>query len=192
MNERPLDAPVLQQLRHQIDGVALADAAEVQPHAIPCRADRGVVGIQFERRQPGADGDVERAARQFVHMARDEQALHRRRSEACGLARRQMVDPRDVAVGAEAAQLPLEAIHEVEGRLRRLRRIPLVGMHGVHLEDGGHRLVRKTADVAELARSRDPESAVDVRPTCAHEGSGPERESPAPRSTATIPRGSCD
>ena len=147
MDERPLDPPVLEQLRHQIDGVALADAAKVHAHAIPCRADRGVFGIQFERRQPGADRDVERAAGQFVHMARDEEALHRRRSDACALARRQMVDPRDVAVGAEAAQLALEAIHEIEGRLRRLCRVLLVGVHGVHLEDGGHRLVRKTPDV---------------------------------------------
>ena len=57
------------------------------------------------------------------------------------LARRQVVDPRDVAVGAEAAQLSFEAVHELEGRLRRLRRVPSIGMHGVHLEDGRHRLV---------------------------------------------------
>ena len=86
-----------------------------------------------------------------------------------------MIDPRDVAVWAKAAQLALEPVHEVEGGLRRLRRVPLIGMHGVHLEDGRHRLVREAPYVNELARSRDPEPAVEVRLTGTHEESGPER-----------------
>ena len=63
----------------------------------------------------------------------------------------------------EAAQLALEAVREIEGGLRRLRRVPFIGVHGVHLEDGGHRLVREAPHVAQLARSLDPEPAVDVR-----------------------------
>ena len=69
---------------------------------------------------------------------------------------------RDIAVGQEAAQLELEPIHEIEGRLRRLRRVPLDRVHGVHLEHGGHRLVREAPDVGETARLLDAESAVEV------------------------------
>ena len=45
VHERSLEAPVLEQLRHQIDRVALADAAEIDLHAASCsrarRARRG-------------------------------------------------------------------------------------------------------------------------------------------------------
>ena len=87
---------------------------------------------------------------------------------AGALAPRQVIDPRDVAVGPEAAQLALEAIPEIEGGLRRLRRVLLVGVYGVHLEDGGHCLVREAAYVPELARPRDSEPAVEVRLTGTH------------------------
>ena len=86
-----------------------------------------------------------------------------------------MVDPRDVAVGPKAAQLALEAVHEVEGGLRRLRSVPLVGVRRVHLEHGVHRFVRETPYVAEFAWSRNPEPAVEIRATGTHEESGPER-----------------
>ena len=51
---------------------------------------------------------------------------------------------------------------EIEGSLRRLCGVPLIGVHGVHLEDGGHRLVREAPHVAELARRLDREPAVRV------------------------------
>ena len=117
VDERALEPPLLEQFRHQIDRVALADAAEVDLHPVRRRANQEVVGVQLERRQPRADRDVERAAGQVEHVARDDEALQRRRADPCALARRQMVDPRDVAVGAEAAQLALEAV-------RRDRRRP--------------------------------------------------------------------
>ena len=43
------------------------------------------------------------------------------------LAGGEVVDAGDVAVREEAAQLALEAIDQVEGRLRRLRRVPSSG-----------------------------------------------------------------
>ena len=91
------------------------------------------------------------------------------------LARGQVVDPRDVAVGEEPAQLALEAVREIEGRLRRLRRVPLIGMHGVHLEHGMHRLVREAPHVAR-ARRLDPEPAIFVHVSLAGR-CGPDRPS---------------
>ena len=63
----------------------------------------------------------------------------------------------------EAAQLAFETIHEGEGCLRRLRGVLRVGVRGVHLEHGVHRLVRETPEVAELAGAREPDPAVEVR-----------------------------
>ena len=66
--------------------------------------------------KPGADRDVERAAGEVEHVPRDHEALERRRADPGALARREVVDPGDVAVGQEAAQLALEAIRR--GRRR--------------------------------------------------------------------------
>ena len=79
VDERALEAPLLEQLRHQIHRVALADAAEIDLHAARSRADDEVVGIDLERRQAGADRDVERAGGQLEHVPRDQQAFERRR-----------------------------------------------------------------------------------------------------------------
>ena len=103
-------SPLLEQFRHQVDRVALADAAQVDLHPVGRRANQEAIGVQFERRQPRADRDVEGAACQVEHVARDHEALERRRADPRALARRQVVDPRDVAVGPEAAQLVLEAV----------------------------------------------------------------------------------
>ncbi len=110
VDERDVQSPFLEQLRHQVHSVALADAAEIDLHAAFRRAHQERIRVELERRQPGADRDVERAGRQLEHVARDHEALQRRRADLCALARRQMVDARDVAVGQEAAQLPLEAV----------------------------------------------------------------------------------
>ena len=126
------------------------------------RADHAVVGIEFERRQSRADRDVEGAAREVEHVARDHEALHRRRADPRALAGRQLVDPRDVAVGQEAAQFAFEAVREIERGLGRLRRVPRVRVHGVHLEDGGHGLVREAPHVAPPARPSEFQRAVHV------------------------------
>ena len=72
VDERAVEAPLLEQLRHQVHRVALADAAEIDAHAVGRRAHHEVVGVDLERRQPGADRDVERAAGQVVDVPRDE------------------------------------------------------------------------------------------------------------------------
>ena len=116
-------------------------------------------------------------------MPRDDEALQRRRADAGRLARGQVVDPRDVAVGDEAAQLAFEAIDEGEGGLRRLRRVACIGVHGVHLEDRVHRLVREAPHVA-LARPLDPEPAilsVDVVPMAVEPSARPVSDQPALR-----------
>ena len=149
MHERALEAPLLEQLRHQIDRVALADAAEIDLHAARRRADH-------ERRR--------RRARATAAPCRSRRRTRRRSGRTCAARSRgtrastaltRVLSPaarwlirRDVAVRQEAAQLALEAIDEVEGRLRRLRRVPAVGVHGVDLEHRGHRLVREAPDVA--------------------------------------------
>ena len=139
------------------------------------RANQKVVGIDLERRQPGADRDVERAVGDVVQVPRDEQAFERSLADACALSGREVIDAADVAVRAEAAQLAFETIHEGEGRLRRLRRVLRIGVRGIHLEHGVHRLVRETPQIAELARSRDPDPAVEVWCVGTHGRSTPER-----------------
>ena len=66
MDERAVEAPVLEQFRHQIHRVALAYPAEIDEDTAACRADQKRVGIDLERRQPGADRDVERAVGQVI------------------------------------------------------------------------------------------------------------------------------
>ena len=88
MDERALEAPVLEQFRHQIHRVALADAAEIDANAVGRRADLERIGIDLERRQPGADRDVERAVGQVVHVPRDEEAFERGLADACALSGR--------------------------------------------------------------------------------------------------------
>ena len=168
VDQRLLQPPVFQEFRHQVHGVALADGAQIDLYPVGRRANLEVVGVKLQRRQPRADRGVERAAGQVEQMARDDEALQRRGAHPNALARREVVDACDVAVGPETAQLALEPIREVERGLRRLRRIPDIGMDGVHLEDGGHRLVREPAHVAQIARGVDPDPAVDVRPIGTH------------------------
>ena len=110
VNQPPPKSPLLEQLGHDINRVALPDAAEVDLDSALRRTDDEVVGIELERRQPRADRNVEGAARQVEHVARDYEALQRRRADARVLARREMVHARDIAVGQEAAQFELEAI----------------------------------------------------------------------------------
>ena len=169
MDERAVEAPVLEQFRHQIHRVALADAAEIDANAVGRRADQEGIGIDLERRQPGADRDVERAVGQVVDVPRDEEAFERGLADACALSGREVIESADVAVGPEAAQLAFETIHEGEGRLRRLRGVSRIGVRGVHLEHGVHRLVREAPQIAELARSREPDPAVEVRCIGTHE-----------------------
>ena len=71
---------------------------------------------------------------------------------------------RDVAVREEAAQLALEAIDEIEGGLRGLRRVPRRRVHGVDLEHRRHRLVREAPHLAQLARA--PRSRVPRTRAC--------------------------
>ena len=88
--------------------------------------------------------DVEGAAGQVVDVPRDEEAFERRLADARALSGREVIDPGDVAVVPEAAQLAFEAIDEGEGRLRGLRGVARVGVRGVDLEHGVHGLVRET------------------------------------------------
>ena len=76
VDERAFD-PLLEQFCHQIDRIAFADASEVHPDPVLRRADQAGIGVQFERRQPRANRDVERAARHFVEMAGNQEALER-------------------------------------------------------------------------------------------------------------------
>ena len=124
---------------------------EVDSHASRRRTDHAVVGVELERRQPRANRDVEGAAGDVEHVARDHEAFHRGAAHTRRVAGRQMVDPCDVAVGKEAAEIALEAVREIEGGMGRLLRVPLVGVHAEHLEDGGHRFVGETPHVAQLA-----------------------------------------
>ena len=92
VDERAVEAPVLEQLRHQVHRVALADAAEIDAHAVGRRADQEGIGIDLERRQPGADGDVERAVGQVVQVPRDEEAFERGLADACALSGREVIE----------------------------------------------------------------------------------------------------
>ena len=83
----------------------------------------------------------------------------RGRRDARRLAVRKMVDARDVAVRDEPAQLALETIDKVEGRLRALRGVAGVGMQDVHLEHRGHRLVREAPHVVQIVRRFEAEAA---------------------------------
>ena len=87
--------------------------------------DERFVGVELERRQAGPDRHVEGAAGQVEHVPRDRQALQRRRRHSRALAGGEVIDPGDVAVRQEPAQLPLETIDEVERRLCGLRGVPL-------------------------------------------------------------------
>ena len=75
VDECDLQSPFLEQLRHQVHSIALADAAEIDLHAPFRRVHQELIRVEFERRQPRADRDVERAARQVEHVARDHEAL---------------------------------------------------------------------------------------------------------------------
>ena len=161
VDERTVEAPFLQQLRHQIDRVALADATEIESDATGGRAHDERLGVDLQRRQSGADRDVERAVGQIVDVPCDEEAFERGLTDARALSRRQVTEPGDVAVGAEAAQLAFEAIDEREGRLRGLRGVSCVGVRDVDLEHRVHGLVRE-APKTGLAVSREPDPAVEV------------------------------
>ena len=161
VHEGALEAPLLEQLRDQVHRVALADAAQIEPNAIGRRADLERIRVDLERRQPGPDRDVERAAGQVVDVPRDQEAFERGLADARALARRQVIEPGDVAVRPEAAQLALEAIHEGEGRLGGLRGVACVGVRDVDLEHRVHGLVRE-APKTGLAVTREPDPAVEI------------------------------
>ena len=162
VHEGALEAPLLEQLRHQVHRVALADAAQIEPNAVGRRADLERIRVDLERRQPGADRDVERAAGQVVDVPRDQQAFERGLADARALSRRQVIEPGDVAVRPEAAQFTFEAIHEGEGRLGGLRGVARVGVRDVDLEHRVHGLVREAPETGLAAvprarsRRRDP------------------------------------
>jgi len=162
VDEGPLEAPLLEQLRDQIDRVALADAAEIDADPVGGGPDLERLGVDVEPRQAGADRDVEGAAGQLVHVPRDHEALERSLADADAGARREVIDSRDVAVGPEPAQLAFEAIDEGEGGLRRLRRVSCVGARHVDLEHGVHGLVREAPKRAGRAVAREPDPALDV------------------------------
>ena len=126
------------------------------------------VDVELERRQSGANRHVERAAREIEHVTRDDEALQRRRRHPRALTSGQVVDPRDVAVGQKPAQLALEPIDEIESTPAP----PAPRTDGCHarvdLVDGGHRLVREAADVAEIVRLRELHASVDLRALLRH------------------------
>ena len=92
VDEGALEAPLLEQLRHQVHRVALADTAEIDANAVGRRADHEGVGVDLERRQPGADGDVERAVGQVVDVPCDQEAFERGLADACALSDRQVIE----------------------------------------------------------------------------------------------------
>ena len=143
VHERAGDLPLFQHLRHAVDRVALADAAEVEAGSSFPRVDGELVGVELEALQPRPDRGVEGPAGQAVDVPRDLQALHRPRAHPGGLPRGQVIDPRDVAVLDEPAQQLLEPVDELEGGLRGLGGVSRVGVSAVDLEHRGHRRVRE-------------------------------------------------
>src|SRR5262245_46172601 len=95
-------------------------------------------------------------------MPCNDEALERRGRDASVRAGRELVDPGDVAVWLEPAQLALEPVHQIEGRLRGLCCISFVGVDGEHLVDRRHRLVREAPDVMLLTWPFDSEAALRV------------------------------
>ena len=88
VHEGALEAPLLQQLGHEVHRIPLADAAEVDANAVGCRAHFEGIRVDLERRQAGADGDVERAVGQVVDVPGDEEAFERGFADAGALCRR--------------------------------------------------------------------------------------------------------
>jgi hypothetical protein len=118
------------------------------------RADGEAVGVELERREPRAERDVERPARPVEQGMGGGQALERALADPRVLPGGEVVDPRDVAVRDESAELLLETVREQEGGVRRLLGVDRVVVRAEDLEDGGHGTVGEAVE----SRARPPRS----------------------------------
>jgi hypothetical protein len=121
VNQRPKETPLLQDLRHAVDRVALADPAQVESDVRSERANFEVVRAELEALEPGAPGDIEGAAGHAEEDPRGRQAVEGEGIDERLLPCAKVVDARNVAVRDKAAQELLEPVREAEGGGRACR-----------------------------------------------------------------------
>ena len=168
MHKGRRDAPVLQQVDHPLDGVALADAAQVDADLVGPDADGVLAFVEDQQVHAGmaaglghlgvggrhlpapfrppevlepADRHVERPARLGVGPRGGLQALERVEADADGPAGRQPADLRHVAGGVEPAEFGLEAVEFLEGGAGGLAGVLGIAAGDEDAPRGGHRLV---------------------------------------------------
>ena len=144
---RVSDLPLLQQLRHAVDRVALADAAEVEPDSPRLRAR--TAKSSGTRSRPPSPEPIEMSnappVRSYMRRAIS------RHSMVDGLTR--VPCPADRWLMRETSLLATNRLCSCssrstssEGRLGRLARVAAVGVNAADLERRGHRRVREAVD----------------------------------------------
>ncbi len=165
LDEKILDAGGQKPFAAAIHGVALADAAQVEPHARIEKADGLLPGVQLDQvaadvpaglgqllapgHGPGAAGEApdfpERAGGDVIRPAAlladphgEFEQLEQPRLDRHGPRGRRRIDPRQLAVGAEDRQLGLQLLDQVEGIQGGLGAMGILTGAETDLELAGH------------------------------------------------------